>query len=389
MATLMQGHWFAHLYEKAHGTLNPNFSRPIVQIHGHEMYFVLFAYFAFGFLLTAYPRFVEMPHPSARQIVAWVAGLFLSEVSSWLGLRNPNWFFLSAALEFFVYLTVFYFILSSFLKSKTQWRDQPRLIALALAFGLIGSTLSNLALINPNLWPGARRWSVMIGLYGYITLLIFGITWRVVPFFSSRVLPGYAIHRGKHSGTWVLICIFLRIILEGLSIFFPAHNPSLLLATWMTDSLLLVVLAMEIIKWRPWAARKFPPLFILYLGLTWLLLFLSFSPIHLFAHFFSPTLETFLMMRNKDLLHIFNIGTYGTLILAIATRVTRGHGGLPLQFDLPAFLSFFLMQMAMLVRVINPHETMHYAALIWLVAFGLWAWRHLPILLQLPSGRES
>ena len=95
------------------------------------------------------------------------------------------------------------------------------------------------------------------------------------------------------------------------------------------------------------------------------------------------------MMHNKDLLHIFNIGTYGTLILAIATRVTRGHGGLPLQFDLPAFLSLFLMQMAMLVRVINPHETMHYAALIWLVAFGLWAWRHLPILLQLPSGRES
>ena len=50
MAIFMQGNWFAYLIEKANGTLSPALSRPIFQVHGHEMYYLMFAYFAFGFI---------------------------------------------------------------------------------------------------------------------------------------------------------------------------------------------------------------------------------------------------------------------------------------------------------------------------------------------------
>jgi len=388
MAILMQGHWFAHLVRKAHGTLNPALVRPTYQVHGHEMYYLIFAYFAFGFLLTAYPRFVDAPHPKPWQVLGWVACLFFSEILLWFGLRNPILFYLSSGLELIVYVTVLLFLLRSFLKSKATWRDQPRLILIALIFGIIGSTLGNLALIHPG-WAGLRGLSVQFGLYGFIMLLIFAITWRVVPFFSSRVIPGYTMKRGQHSGKIVLGLISIRLLLGILTVKTPAFYATLLLFSWIVDTLFLATFLYEIKNWRHWLAKVFPPLFILYVGLAWVVVFLAISPLQIIGRFFSPSLETFLLMHDKNLLHIFNLGAFGTLILAIASRVTRGHGGLPLRFDALALLSLILMQVAMAVRVFDFHNTMHYASLLWIAAFSLWAWRHLPILLQLPKGAET
>lgn len=379
MAILMLAHWFVVLVQMQAGNGYAGVTRSVYQVHAQEMYYCIFAYFAFGFVLTAFPRFIEMPHPDAALVLFWVSVLLLSEVALVAGLLWPVCFYASAGLQLLAYSTLLGFLVRSCCRSKATWREQPLLIIIGFCLGLVGSLIGNLALINTN-WLKLRNLSIQTGLYGFILFLIFSITWRVVPFFSSRVLVGYEIKRGRYSGRLILALILARLIC------FAFERPHL---CWAFDGLILITYTAEIVRWQPWRARSFPPLFILYLGLFWLLVFLAFSPLRLVAYFMDPDVERFFSLHEKNILHVFNLGTFGTLILAVSSRVTRGHGGLPLRFDVWMGLALFFMQLAMLVRVLNIHETMHYAALLWVGAFSIWAWRHFPILLQAPVGKES
>jgi len=165
----------------------------------------------------------------------------------------------------------------------------------------------------------------------------------------------------------------------------------------LTDTLLWILILREILTWNSpvhWVKTlRSPLLSVLYLGLFWLLVYLSLSPLTLVAHFFFPNLERFLYSHRLEFLHFFTLGCVGTLILSIMTRVTRGHGGLPLHLGSFGIFSIFFMQSAMGLRVMLPlfpqwQIYKNLGGLFWTLAFGFWGIRYLPVLLRekiLPS----
>jgi uncharacterized protein involved in response to NO len=88
-------------------------------------------------------------------------------------------------------------------------------------------------------------------------------------------------------------------------------------------------------------------------------------------------------------LHALYIGSFGTLLLGISTRVVRGHGGLPLVADKSMLAALVSIQLAALIRILLPvlegtwpelAGKNYWAGLLWCLAFGLWCYRYFPVL---------
>ena len=84
-------------------------------------------------------------------------------------------------------------------------------------------------------------------------------------------------------------------------------------------------------------------------------------------------------------LHALAIGFFSGMILAMASRVTLGHSGRPLQLDRFTWLLFLAFQATAAIRIladiIPAIAPIFYAAaaLVWLVCFGMWAIKFSPI----------
>jgi uncharacterized protein involved in response to NO len=82
-------------------------------------------------------------------------------------------------------------------------------------------------------------------------------------------------------------------------------------------------------------------------------------------------------------LHLLAIGYFSAMLLAMVSRVSLGHSGRPLVADRLTFACFLGVLASAAVRVaadLAPGAPwlMPAAALLWLVAFGAWAWRYVP-----------
>ena len=81
-------------------------------------------------------------------------------------------------------------------------------------------------------------------------------------------------------------------------------------------------------------------------------------------------------------LHALSMGFLGSILLAMATRVSCGHGGRTLAADDLAWALYGLLQVAVVVRlwaVLWPGSgswSLPIAAVLWLAAVGGWALRY-------------
>lgn len=104
--------------------------------------------------------------------------------------------------------------------------------------------------------------------------------------------------------------------------------------------------------------------------------------LHAWEYFFGPawvgTLPT----------HLFTFGAMGCVIPAMIVRIAKGHTGRKVSFDAADRAVLYLMLAALAIRTLLPQlAPAHYllwidtAAAAWLLAFGLLAWRYVPLLL--------
>jgi len=74
------------------------------------------------------------------------------------------------------------------------------------------------------------------------------------------------------------------------------------------------------------------------------------------------------------------VGYFGSLLVAMVTRVTQGHSGRPLELGRTAGIAFALVQLTALVRIAAEASTdalawQAAAAALWLLAFLPWVLR--------------
>lgn len=386
-AILSIGFWFGWYYQLFHShPSNLQFNFAPTQIHSHLMMFGVIGFYVFGFALTAFPRFVNQEQPSSPWVFTLWALLSLSQLFLILGtFENARWISLAAPIEMGSYLLLAGTLLKYFLKNGNYAENkQPLFVLISLVAAITSITLFYLYLFFPN-HPEFYKTSLQGGTYLFLLFLITSITYRVVPFFTSRVISNYKIQRSNHFLTGLFILLLLRFIVFILC----AQNPYQNYVLWSLDILLWILLFQEWRKWLHPKIFKIPLVWVLYLSLGWILLSLSFSFLEIIFHLMKglPASQAYFQL---PAFHALFIGCFATLILGISTRVTKGHGGFPLLGDRWMLGAIILIQIAALWRVIIPtleafgfHSLpqAYWAGIFWVLAFAVWGIRYLPLLL--------
>lgn len=336
--------------------------------HAVVMPYQVLAPFMFGFLLTVFPRWTSQPALAVRHYLPVGLGLLGGQALVLTGL----WGF-PALLHLGLVLTLAGWSLGLAFLFGVMWREASNPAAgctwhgwsalFALAIGWLGLLLFAIWLHN-----GDARLAfiaIKLGMLGFALPVYLTVCHRMLPFFASVVVPGY---RGWRP-LW-LLATFWALILLHLALEL-VHGYAWL---WLVDLPLALLAGFTL--WRWWPRGQAPGLLrVLFLGFAWLPL--SFCLYAAQSLWFAAYGE-FILGRAP--VHALAIGFFGSLLVAMVTRVTHGHSGRPLQMHPLAWFAFALLQLVALTRIAAELTDgdlgwQALAAVGWLLAFAPWVLR--------------
>ena len=329
--------------------------------HAHEMLFGYSAAVIAGFLLTAVRNWTGVMTWSGRKLAilaaVWLAGRLLPCVAV-------------APTALIIVVDVAFLVLVAFSLVGPLWAGQNkvnRVFFYLLLTMAAANLISHLQIQGVELPLGdARR--VMLDL---ILLLIVLVAGRVLPFFTKAALPGFV----PVMRQWVEVASFGMI---GAIIVFelvPVLPPKVMAVLWLVFGL---VQGYRLSAWFDWRAFKLPVLWVLHTAYAWLMLGALLTGL--------AKLELFGTMLA---LHALTAGAIGVFTLGMMARVARGHTGRNINVTRLIGVSFVLINLAVLLRVFGPVLLpdayvlwVELSAGLWVLAFLLFAWEYLPMLLR-------
>ncbi len=339
--------------------------------HALMMPLQVLAPFMFGFLLTVFPRWMNQPALSRWHYLPVGVGLFGGQVLMLVGLYGyPHLVHLGTVFS------IAGWVASMAALFGVLWREQGRtwhaLSAFAaLAMGLLAWLLFAAWLHAQShlLWVFA---AIKIAIFGFALPVYLTVCHRMLPFFASVVIPGYRMWRPLWLLTAWWLLLFAHLLLELM------HGYRLL---WIADLPMALLAAFTLWQW--WPRKPMPGLLsVLLIGFSWL-------PIG-FALFAVQSLVFAIngeFVLGRGPVHAITIGFFGSLLVAMVTRVTQGHSGQPLHMTGVAWFAFITIQCVAVIRLLSEAATdgplwQIVAGLGWLLAFTPWVLRSMRIYLS-------
>ncbi|KAF0103815.1 MAG: uncharacterized protein involved in response to NO [bacterium] len=339
-------------------------------LHVWWMLYGCLPFFIFGFLFTAMPNWLNGPAiPRAAYVTAGLA-MSLGVLGVYLGGVLPFALPAGLALHAAGWTVAVLALGRTLLRAPPQDKLHSALASVAILLGLLGD-LAFLAMLVADWTPGLAV-AGALGMWGFLTPIFLVVCHRMIPWFTSRVVPNYVMLR-PYGPLWLLLAgCLLRGALE------LAGRGEL---TWPVD------LLMAFLVWR----------FSAWWGLTrgirqvWLLAMLHIAFLWsgvAFALYGLGSLAAFAgwgWSPGQAPVHALGIGFFATMLIAMASRVSLGHSGRALQADALTWGLFWLVQAAALARVLPdlapalPRWPIEAAGLVWLLGFAMWAWRYAPM----------
>ncbi|MEG1039455.1 MAG: NnrS family protein [Pseudomonas sp.] len=330
--------------------------------HRHELVFGFGLAIIAGFLLTAGQTWTGQPGLSGKPLAA-LALVWLAARIAWL--VNLSWPLL-ALLEL-VFPLVVALLMAAMLWRVRQQRNYPVVLVLLLLTGADAMSLYGLILGH----DGWQRQGVFSAIW-LVAAMMGLIGGRVIPFFTQR---GLGRVEGVAPWPWLDGVLLAAAILVAL---LYAAGPALSANVWIGVLFAALTLGHGVRLWR-WHDRRLwrvPLLWSLHLAYGWLALACLGMALWHFGVALNPSLAV----------HCLTVGAMAGLILAMIARVSLGHTGRPLQLPAGLTLAFILLNLAALSRVLLvlwwPLTGLWLAALCWVGAFALYAWRYAPMLLR-------
>ncbi|WDR04212.1 NnrS family protein [Devosia algicola] len=331
--------------------------------HAHEMIFGYTSGALAGFLLTAVPNWTGRLPVSGKPLMVlfavWVAGRL---AMLGLDLLPP---YLAMVIDA-AFLPLLLAICAREIIAGRKWKDIKILTGVAvLSLANIGY---HALIVSGGDFGAANRAAIS----AYIMLI--GVM-------GGRVVPSFTRNWLARRGETALPATFSRfdtvVLLVGLI--------ALVLWTLAPESIWVGLLGaiagvlhgLRLARWRGWKAWDEKLVVVLHVGY-------GFVPLG----FFAIPLAQIGWLTPVSALHLFTVGAMGIMTLAIMSRATRGHTGLPLAASRTTALSYGMLVVAALVRPmvdIWPELTMvllTLAGVCWVGAFALYSIEYAPILLQ-------
>lgn len=347
----------------ATGTALPSRFDPLTW-HIHEMLFGFAMAAVAGFLLTAIPNWTQRL-PVNGEPLALLAGLWLlGRIACLVSARVSPWFATAADLSFPVVLVA---VVAREIVAGRSWHNLP-MVAPVTVLG-IANLLMHLETDGIAV-PAGLGWR--LGLAALI-VLISVVAGRIVPSFTRNWLAKRRVSSLPAAPGWIDRAALgtLHAGLIGWA-FLPDFHP--------IGLLLLLGAALNLwrlSRWRGVATAAEPLLLILHIGYAWLALGAALLGLSMLDTNLPPSAA----------IHTLTAGAIGTMILAVMTRVARGHSGRDLSADRNTCLIYVLVILAAIARVaaaLAPGWMMSLlvvSACLWISAFGAFLLVYGPMLL--------
>ena len=329
--------------------------------HAHEMLWGFIATIALAFLMTAGANWTGINPMSGKVLVLACILWTAARIGFLLPYEAAFWTAAASELAFFFLGSVA--MLRAVIVSKNSRNYAvPFLLAglgAADALYLLSARSGDYLLLM-------QRFNVGLLIMALIALLIGR---RVIPFFAMRAIPSLSLPKQTETG-WVQLA---ACALGALGILL-AQPVAVVVGLGLAGVLALV----QIISWKPLAVRGNALLWILYVG---------------YASLGIGLLMVAAVQAGLDLpralpVHTIAMAGFSILIIGMVTRTALGHTGRPLATDRMIRISYWLMLLAVALRIasiLNASSSaalLHMAGAAWIASLVLYLWQFTPILIR-------
>lgn len=338
--------------------------------HAHEMLFGYSSAALAGFLLTAIPNWTgRLPvsgAPLALLFLVWLLGRLVLIAPAQVGL---GW---AVALDL-AFLPLLFAICLREVVAGRKWRD------LKVLAGVLALALANGGFHALVIWNGDTGLASRLAISAYV-MLIGIIGGRVVPSFTRNWLA-------KRHVTALpapydrLDTTALLVGLAALACWVAAPEQ------WATGLIALAAAALHaarLKRWQGWQTGEERLVLVLHL---------AYAAIPL--GFVAMALAAIGLLEATAALHVFTVGAIGLMTLAIMSRATRGHTGLPLTAPLLTGVSYAYIIIGTILRPVAVLIPDHYLILVslgglcWMAAFSLYLVEYAPALVTRRKPRPA
>lgn len=345
---------------------------PSVWLHSLLMIYGLFSFFVFGFLMTALPKWVGASSLAPRRYLP----PFLLLVAGWgtfyLALIVPLPILLPLVLIAGGWAWGVWSLVRTARSGPNRGKQHAWAVLAALGMGVPGVLAFAVGIER-----GETAWvraAIEIGVWCSVLPVFFIVSHRMLPFFSSTVIPRYKIYRSMPV-LWAMLGCFVVHALGNI-----LDLRSLL---WPVDALAAGLAFFLSWKWQAHRSFLVPLLAMHHVATLWL-------GIGLAMYAGQAALAAFgIAWGGLAPLHALAIGYFASMLLGMATRVTLGHSGRTLGTDRWIWGLFWVLQGVVVLRLAGeflffrgPANLVWLASLGWLLVFGLWCRIHLPFYLK-------
>jgi len=349
---------------------------PSTWAHGFLMIFGIFIFFIYGFLMTVFPRWmnsqaIEKDHYLASFV--WLnAGLFIFEISLFYSRDS----LLSGLIIFLLgWLHGIYTLYQSLKNSPAQDKFYERILLSALSAGAIG-VMSFIWFIYSDQWQYISL-SFNAGIWLFLLPILFSVSHRMLPFFSSNVIDNYTLFQPRFT-LWIFII--------GCSLHFFLEQKHLSQWLFIVDIPLAITALTHSLRWQLHRSFKNSLLAVLHMAFFWLFIGLSLLSAQSLILFLTGE-----YILNKAPVHAITIGFISSMLIAMASRVSMGHSGRQLILDNTSWYLFLGIQLAAIFRIladvqfdlITHNNTFNLiAASLWLISLSIWCLKYAPMYLK-------
>ena len=332
-------------------------------LHAFVMQHQVLPSFFFGFLLTTFPRWTNQPDIARRQFLPVGVPLLAGQLVTLAGALGSH-----TATVVGVGLTLVGFTAGLIALAPILWREQgttwhARSCFAALAVGHAGLDAFGAFLLGAS--PTWARVSIELGGFGMALMVFFTVAHRMFPFFATNVVAGYQPWRPL----WLLAAVWLGVVLH-----LAVRLAHAFAWTWIPDAALLALTASACWRWWPRGAKP-GLLAVLFVGLLWLPIAMTLYTVDGIAYALNGA-----SALGRAPAHALFVGFFGSVTVAMVTRVTQGHAGRPLVMPGVAWFAFVAIQLVAVARIAaeltrDPFAWFAIAAIGWLVALAPWVVR--------------
>lgn len=329
--------------------------------HAHEMLWGFIATIALAFLMTAGASWTGIT-PMTGKLLALACVLWaVARVGFLLPSDTAFWVALVAELAFFLLGT------GAMLRAVVVSKNSRNYAVPGLLAGLgLTDALYLLTARGGDYLLLMQYFNAGLLVMALIALLIGR---RVIPFFAMRAVHGLSLPKQLETG-WVQLgacSVAVVSLLTGMA--------------WLSAVALglagLLALA-QLTSWKPLAVRGNALLWILYVGYAGLGIGLLLAALQ-YAGVEVPRVLP---------VHTIAMAGFSVLIIGMVTRTALGHTGRPLATDRMMRTSYWLMLLAVALRlaaIANSPATatlLHMAGAAWVASLALYLWQFTPILIR-------